>query len=208
MSSVATTTFPTSLQVVVFGMDCGNNLNEHDFETMLFDVVPWLPHLRELHASCHKIESIGNIVKRLRTESNLKFPSGLHTLSMDGNPFFPRYTGIPDEKFATIEQFVDAMPLVSNIGEFKLPPSLSYRLYLNHAGRALLQNKYTTTNNAMSAIPVSLWPHVLARHMETASGFRTMTDGLRKGMDGVYHILRRICERPDFGVHVVLTKPL
>ena len=171
-------------------------LKEEGLETLLFDVLPRFPILRELEVFHSEIESLRAIESRIK-QSNYAIPENrLRKLDFYMNPVIEKLNDDPKEKYA----FMTILNTFNEISYVKFwcdeyGPDIEYLLRINHAGRKFIygEGDGETTKKPVKTIQPGLWPKILERAYEKSdtivSGSNTF-DGRKKCSTGIFYLLR------------------
>ena len=171
------------------------NIDEVQFKTLLFFVLPNLPQLKCLNLKCNNIKSVRSIaqgLKNCRLAPNLT----LRFLDLDRNPIWKKIANDPEEAKAMCV-FLRAFPTILRMGwcfekyrpcgDFSLSIiEVEHELMLNFAGRSLVERV-----GMSRPLPLSVWPTVFERlNRAIERNLEAIERNLELRNSGLYYLLR------------------
>jgi hypothetical protein len=166
---------PYSLPAAIIGLReltrldlvrCG--IDDRQLEALIFDVLPMIPSISVLGLQGNIINSFRNINLRLNNSGNggHVHRSSLVSINLDCNPIVGYKRKNDSEEVRAVCLFLRAFPSIQCIkrypcswpASYGLDPSILHELWLNKAGRRLVEGGDNDRH-----VSLSVWPAVLGR---------------------------------------------
>ena len=122
-------------------------MNEDDLETLLFNVLPRFPNLREISLHSNGIESLQKVERRIKHQSSSQLgilENRLCKLNLDVNPVVKNLDGNDPKEKTALLTILNAFHEISSLGIYRkifmdtYSPDIEYLLRINQTGRKFI----------------------------------------------------------------------
>jgi hypothetical protein len=178
------------------------NLNDTEFQTIYFEIMPKFQKVSSLNLSSTKIQTIKPIVDRMKNDTLFLPSKALRILDVGDTPLCYKFNSSwdkdlrihkkmsddPKENAAMVE-LLETCNNIVGIGGHRndYGADIEYALKINQAGRSIVGKG--CGSDSRKTVPLSLWPTILERAYEK-SDCMDYYHAKKKNATGFYYLLR------------------